>query len=466
MYQAVHILKTLNVIGVNVAVTIIALAGVAMVAAVAVASLLVQSSTATTDVMNTTTATTNNVSNAALGNLFQIVEFETSTITPINETYIEVSTENKVTVIPPNATGGTTINATETTNATANILPNGLAVSKGKSLLVTEREDDSAAEQENATSTFVQITRFNPDGTAVGTGVAYFSTNSTGQLAFLNNMVGIMQSEFTPEGGTIRTWEWKGGMLPFETGGDGAPTMGGQEAVSSTNTTTTTITTTNNNTSNAVLGNLFSFGEESTEVNVNPINETYIVVSYSGGGNRIIVPPNATGVINSTETGNLTINIQPNGLSINQGQAVIMTEEGAAEKEGEGGENATITFILLSRTNPDGSGSGTGVTFFSTNSTGQLAFLNNMVAIGQIEYSPEEGINRFREWEWKGGIPLPTTTTPEEPALTDTTTTTNATTTADTGEPIAAIPEEGGEGEEQQQQQQTTPTIPPNPLFE
>ena len=164
---------------------------------------------------------------------------------------------------------------------------------------------------------------------------------------------------------------------------------GEQEAVSSTTTTT-------NNVSNAVLGRLFSFGEEGTEANVNPINETYIVISYLG--NRIIMPPNATGVINSTETGNLTINIQPNGLSINQGQALIKTEDGAAEEE-----NATITFVLLSRTNPDGSGSGTGVTFFSTNSTGQLAFLDNMVAISQIEYSPEEGINRFREWEWKGG---------------------------------------------------------------
>jgi hypothetical protein len=162
-----------------------------------------------------------------------------------------------------------------------------------------------------------------------------------------------------------------------------------QEAVSST----TTIT---NNVSNALLGRLFSFGE-GTEANVNPINETYIVISYLG--NRIIMPPNATGVINSTETGNVTINIQPNGLSINQGQAFIMTEDGAAAEE----ENATITFVLLSRTNPDGTGSGTGVTFFSTNSTGQLAFLDNMVAISQIEYSPEEGINRFGEWEWKGG---------------------------------------------------------------
>jgi hypothetical protein len=161
---------------------------------------------------------------------------------------------------------------------------------------------------------------------------------------------------------------------------------GEQEAGSSTTTTS--------NVSNALLGRLFSYGEaEDTESNVNPVNETYIVISYSG--NRIILPPNTTGIINTTETGNVTINIQPNGLSFNQGHAVIMTEEG--------GENATISFVLLTRTNPDGSGSGTSVTYFSTNSTGQLAFLNNMVAIGQVEYSPAEGINRFAEWEWKGG---------------------------------------------------------------
>jgi hypothetical protein len=82
-----------------VAVTIIALVGIAIVAAAA-ASLLVQSASATTDVMTTTTSvgggeqeaisstttTTNNVSNAVLGNLFQIVEFGTASINPINET--------------------------------------------------------------------------------------------------------------------------------------------------------------------------------------------------------------------------------------------------------------------------------------------------------------------------------------------------------------------------------------------
>ena len=170
---------------------------------------------------------------------------------------------------------------------------------------------------------------------------------------------------------------------------------GEQEAVSSTITTTTTT----NNASNGLLGRLISYGEgENAESNVNPINETYIVMSYSG--NRIILPPNAKGIINATERGNVTINIQPNGLSFNQGHAVIMVEDSAAA---EGGENATINFVLLTRTNPDGSGSGTSVTYFSTNSTGQLAFLNNMVAIGQVEYSPAEGINRFAEWEWKGG---------------------------------------------------------------
>jgi hypothetical protein len=172
-------------------------------------------------------------------------------------------------------------------------------------------------------------------------------------------------------------------------------TLGGGEVVVVVDETTTT-----NNASNALLGRLFSYDEgEDVQSNVNPINQTYIVISYSG--NRIILHPNGTDIINATETGNVTINIQPNGLSFNQGHAVIMTEDGAEEV---GGENATISFVLLTRTNPDGSGSGTSITYFSTNSTGQLAFLDNMVAIGQVEYSPEEGINRFAEWEWKGGM--------------------------------------------------------------
>ena len=400
-------MRTFSVIELGLAVTIIALAGISVVTA---ASLLAQSASATDVTMNNTKvgggeavgSTITNNSNALLGDLFMIVEFETANVNPINETYIETSTVNNVTIMPPNATTGTTINATETVNATVNILPNGLAFDHGQSLIVTEGDEGGAAEQENATTTFVDISRMNPDGTGSGTGVVFFNTNSTGQLAFLDNMVGINQGELSPEGGNIRIWEWKGETLPFETGG-GAPITGNQTTMTSALQEEEAVSSTITNNSNALLGRLFSYGEgegEDIETNVNPINETYIEVSYSG--NRILIPPNATGLINATEIGNFTINIQPNGLSINQGQADIMTErDGAAAEEEE--ENATITFVLLTRTNPDDSGSGTGVTYFSTNFTGQLAFLDNMVAIAQVEYSPEEGINRFAEWEWKGG---------------------------------------------------------------
>jgi hypothetical protein len=169
------------------------------------------------EAVSSMTTTTNNASNAVLGNVFLIEEFETASVNPINETYIETSTASNVTIMPPNATTGTTINATQTSNVTVNILPNGLALDKGQSLIVTQG-DGGTAEQENATSTFVDISRLNPDGSGAGAGVVFFSTNSTGQLAFLDNMVGINQGEFSPEGGIVRTWEWKGGTLPLETG--------------------------------------------------------------------------------------------------------------------------------------------------------------------------------------------------------------------------------------------------------
>jgi hypothetical protein len=178
-----------------------------------------------------TTTTNNNNPSAVLGNPFMIVEFETASVNPINETYIEISTVHNVTLIPPNATATTTINAIETANTTVNILPSGLALDKGQSLIVAEG-DDGTTEQENATTTFVDISRMNPDGTGSGTGVVFFSTNSTGQLAFLNNMVGINDSEFSQGSGTIRVWEWKGGTLPLETGGSGASTTGNQTTIS------------------------------------------------------------------------------------------------------------------------------------------------------------------------------------------------------------------------------------------
>jgi hypothetical protein len=230
-------MKTLNVIGVIVAVTIIALAEIAVVAA---ASLLLVQSASATDVLTSTTVggqqeavstttTTNNISNATLGSLFLTEEAKSTSFNLINETYIEISFVGNATIMPPNATTTTgvttttttttTINATETGNVTLNIQPNGVTFAQGQGFLVTQEGD-------NATTTFVELSRVGPNGTGSGTGVAFFSTNSTGQLAFLDNMLAIFQHEFSPERDTIRMWEWKGGTLPFENGAAAAPTTG------------------------------------------------------------------------------------------------------------------------------------------------------------------------------------------------------------------------------------------------
>jgi hypothetical protein len=223
-------MKALNVLGAIVAATIIALAGIAVAA---VASLLVQSAAATNvmtetvgeeESLNTTSTSTNNhnnnTSNAVLGSLFLTGEDKLTSFNPINEIYTEVSYAGNRTIMPPNATTTTaTINATETGNLTLNLQPNGITFVEGQSLLVTEGDSNNgAAEQENATAVLVDLNGVRPDDPRSSTGVIFFSTNSTGQLAFLDNMIAIYQVKASPAGTAIRMWEWKGAELPFESG--------------------------------------------------------------------------------------------------------------------------------------------------------------------------------------------------------------------------------------------------------
>jgi hypothetical protein len=239
-------MKALNVLGAIVAATIIALAGIAVAA---VASLLVQSAAATNvmtetvgeeeESLNTTSTSTNNhnnnTSNAVLGSLFLTGEDKLTSFNPINEIYTEVSYAGNRTIMPPNATTTTaTINATETGNLTLNLQPNGITFVEGQSLLVTEGDSNNgAAEQENATAVLVDLNGVRPDDPRSSTGVIFFSTNSTGQLAFLDNMIAIYQVKASPAGTAIEMWEWKGADLPFGNEGDGAAIIGNQ--------TTTTI---------------------------------------------------------------------------------------------------------------------------------------------------------------------------------------------------------------------------------
>jgi hypothetical protein len=234
-------MTTLDVTEVILAVTIIGLAGIA---ATVVASLLVQTSSATIDVMtetlgeeddlnttNTSATNSNNNSNAVLGSLFLTGEDKLTSFNPINETYTEVSYLGNRTIIPPDAATNTaTINATETGNLTLKLQPSGITFVEGQSLLVTEGRggNNSAEQQENATVLLVDLNGIRPDDPRSSTGVAFFSTNSTGQLAFLDNMIAIYQVKASPEGTAIQMWEWKGADLPFEDGNGAAATTGNQ----------------------------------------------------------------------------------------------------------------------------------------------------------------------------------------------------------------------------------------------
>jgi hypothetical protein len=223
-------MTTLSVIELILAVTIIALAGIAA----AVASLSVQSASAT-DIMtetlgeedalntpSTSTANNNNNSNGVLGSLFLTGEDKLTSFNPINKTFTEVSYVGNRTIMPPDDTTTTTINATETGNLTLNLQPNGITFVEGQSLLVTEgNSNNNGAEQENATALLVDLNGVRPDDPRSSTGVIFFSTNSTGQLAFLDNLIAIYQVKASPAGTAIEIWEWKGADLPFGNEGEG-----------------------------------------------------------------------------------------------------------------------------------------------------------------------------------------------------------------------------------------------------
>jgi hypothetical protein len=239
-------MTTLSVIELILAVTIIGLAGIAVAA---VASLLVQTASATTDLMTETVGeeealstrntsannynNNNNNSNAVLGSLFLSGEDKLTSFNPINETYTEVSYVGNRTIMPPDgAITAATLNATETGNLTLILQPNGITFVEGQSLLVTEGGDSNnggAEQQENATALLVDLNGIRPDDPRSSTGVIFFSTNSTGQLAFLDNMIAIYQVKASPEGTAIQMWEWKGADLPFgNESNDGLDTIGNQ----------------------------------------------------------------------------------------------------------------------------------------------------------------------------------------------------------------------------------------------
>ena len=153
---------------------------------------------------SSTTATNNNVSNAVLGSLFSTGEDKLTSFNPINKTYTKVSYVGNRTIIPPDAAATATINARERGNLTFNLQPNGISLVEGKSLLVTKGGNNNGSKQENATALLIDLNGVRPHDPRSSTGVAFFCTNSTGQLAFLHNMIAIYQVKASPGGTAIR----------------------------------------------------------------------------------------------------------------------------------------------------------------------------------------------------------------------------------------------------------------------
>jgi hypothetical protein len=124
--------------------------------------------------------------------------------------------------------------------------------------------------------------------------------------------------------------------------------------------------------------------EHGRTVAATPINQTHIQISLVGNGT--ITLPNSTETVMTKDTGNAIARLTPTGNIVN-GQIHLGTEDGS--------ENATVFFTEIGQ-----GGKGVGVAYFSTNSTGKLAFLNNLVAVIEDEIQPN-GDTMITAWEWR-----------------------------------------------------------------
>jgi hypothetical protein len=141
----------------------------------------------------------------------------------------------------------------------------------------------------------------------------------------------------------------------------------------------------NNNNNSIILAEKPFLVEHGRTVAANPINQTHIEISLAGNGT--ITLPNSTETVKTRDTGDAIARLTPTG-NIAQGQIHISTEDGS--------ENAIVFFTEIGQNEK-----GIGVAYFATNSTGKLAFLDDMVAVIQDEIQPN-GDTLITAWEWRG----------------------------------------------------------------
>ena len=96
------------------------------------------------------------------------------------------------------------VETTATITYWASPRPGGAIYGEGKGAVMSKDG------QEIATWTGQGIGRFTSPGKIRFTGSLFYSTSSTGRLAFLNNLVGVFEYETDESGNTSsKVWEWK-----------------------------------------------------------------------------------------------------------------------------------------------------------------------------------------------------------------------------------------------------------------
>jgi hypothetical protein len=95
---------------------------------------------------------------------------------------------------------------------------------------------------------------------------------------------------------------------------------------------------------------------------------------------------------NATDTGTFITTYEPNGITTSIGQGIITSFDG---------EIATYTAKDLGVTNEKGEIIYHGIQIFSTNSTGKLSFMDNLVGLYVYEDNPDGSRKSGKIWEWK-----------------------------------------------------------------
>ncbi len=133
--------------------------------------------------------------------------------------------------------------------------------------------------------------------------------------------------------------------------------------------------------------------ENITVTGQNPINTTHLEVSLSGNGTLTLRNSSETIAVNST--GTALVNFETTSVIAQE----FLTKE-------DGSENASATIYEITRHDVQTrTEKGVVIAIFETNSTtGQLAFLDGMIAVGQADVD-EAGNTDITLWEFETGIP-------------------------------------------------------------